>query len=431
MKLYITETGGTMYQADVDGALVGRGADALVKVDESRTFQEMLGFGVSFTDSSCYVVNQLEKEKRKALMSEIFGEEGLGLNVCRTNVGASDYARTCYSYNDTPDDFEMKNFSIAHDEEYMIPVILEAKKLNPEMFLFSSPWSPPGWMKTGGSMYGGWLRADYVEAFARYYLNYLLAYKKAGITIDALTPQNEVETDQVGKMPASYLHPEYEMAFVRHMAGMLKEHGLTTKMWILDHNYDLWKRADWMLKDSGFKAMTDGVAFHGYGGSANMMEQLKELHPEVHLYWTEGGPDVNNHYYTDLCKWGKIFAEVANNWCRSITAWNLALDEAGRPNIGPFPCGGIVTVDSKTAEISYSAQYWAMGHFSKFVKRGAKRIFTSSSAEGLHQAAFVNPDGGKVIVLTNEGQLRNIAIYVNGEIITIRMNADSMATLVL
>lgn len=431
MKLYITETGGTMHQADIDGVLVGRGSDALVKVDENQTFQEMLGFGVAFTDSACYVVNKLEPQKRTALMSELFDKEGLGLNVCRTNVGASDYARTCYSYNDTPDDFEMKNFSIAHDEEYMIPIILEAKQRNPELFLFSSPWSPPGWMKTGGSMYGGWLRADYIEAFARYYLNYLLAYRKAGITIDALTPQNETETDQGGKMPASYMHPEFEMAFVRYMEPMLKEHGLPTKMWILDHNYDLWKRADWMLRDPEFKAITDGVAFHGYGGSADMMSQLKELHPEVHMYWTEGGPDIGDQYDIDLCKWGKSFAEIANNWCRSITAWNLALDEEGRPNIGPFPCGGLVTIHSETGELSYSAQYWAIAHFSKFVKRGAKRIFTSSSTEGLHQAGFINPDGQKVIVLTNEGQKRNIALYINGEAITIRMNADSMATLVL
>jgi glucosylceramidase len=160
------------------------------------------------------------------------------------------------------------------------------------------------------------------------------------------------------------------------------------------------------------------------------MTQVHNAFPAVDQYWTEGGPDYTDpHYGDNWCTWGKSFSAILRNWCRSLTAWNLTLDEAGKPNIGPFPCGGMVTVNSKTSETTYSGQYYAIAHFSKFVKRGAKRIESQSKIEGLDQVAFENPDGGLVLVVTNSGPARTVSVELGGKVVDLELAKDSMATL--
>jgi glucosylceramidase len=402
-----------------------------VTLDPAKRFQDVLGFGAAFTDAACYTFNRLEPAAREGLFHELFHPSEMGLNVCRTCIGSSDYSTEVFSYDEGEPDPEMKRFSIAHDQAYVLPMLREARKVNPELFLFSSPWSPPGWMKAGGSMLGGSMRQPYYAAYAQYFLKFLQSYAAEGVPIQAVTVQNEVDTDQDARMPACLWPQEYEIAFVKkHLGPVLEKSGITTQIWILDHNYNLWGRAVDELEDPELRKFCNSVAFHGYVGTPEMMSRVREAFPQVLLYWTEGGPDYTApDYASDWVQWGRTYTQVLRNWCRGITGWNLALDEKGRPNIGPFTCGGLVTVDSRTKEITRSGQYWAFAHFSRNVQRGARRFESAGTVAGVEHVGFENPDGRKVLILTNSSDAKSVTLKLANRSANISLPANSISTL--
>lgn len=412
------------------GKAHGASKDAIV-LEADKKYQEILGFGAAFTDASCYMFNQLAADAREQILRQLFHPSEMGLSVCRICMGSSDYATKAYSYDDGDPDPELKRFSIEHDREYILPVLRQARSINPELFLFASPWSPPGWMKAGGSMLGGSMRKKYLPNYAQYFLKFLQAYAVDGVPVQAVTPQNEVDTDQDGRMPACIWAQEYEMEFVgKHLGPLLAKNGVPTKIWILDHNYNLWGRAVAELDDPDVRKHCNGVAWHGYVGKPEMMSKAHEAHPDAEMYWTEGGPDYTSpDYSTDWAQWGKTFTAVLRNWCRGITAWNLALDEKGRPNIGPFPCGGLVTVHSATREITYSGQYWAFAHFSRAVRRGSRRIESRGELAGVDHVAFENPGGGRSVLVTNTGPARKVVVRMGNRQVEVDVEQNSVTTL--
>ncbi len=401
-------------------------------LNPSLKFQEVLGFGGAFTDAACYTFNQLSPAAREQLFHELFHPSEMGLSTGRVCLGSSDYSTKLYSYDDGDADPELKRFSIEHDREYILPVLRQARQANPDLFLFSTPWSPPGWMKFNGTMLGGSMRNHYLPVYAQYYLKFLQAYAAEGVPVQALTTQNEVDTDQDGRMPACIWPQEYEIQFIRDDLGpLLESTGAKTEIWLLDHNYNLWGRVVDSLEDDKLRKYVTAVAWHGYYGTPDMMTKAHDAFPEVAMHWTEGGPDYTDPgYLTDWCKWGATFSEALRNWCRSLTAWNLALDERGQPNIGPFPCGGVVTVNSQTRGITRSGQYWALAHYSRAIRRGARRFDSQSAAAGLQHAAFANPDGQQVLVVTNPGPARTIELRLVNLAASVPLKADSMTTLV-
>jgi glucosylceramidase len=402
-----------------------------IVLDPSRTYQEVLGFGAAFTDAACSVFNQLPAAAREPLFRELFHPSEMGLSVCRTCIGSSDYSTKVYSFDDGDPDPELRRFSVVHDREYILPMLRLAREVNPALFLFSSPWSPPGWMKANGSMLGGSMRKSSFAVYARYLVKFLQAYEGEGVAVNAITSQNEVDTDQEGKMPACLWGQEYEIEFIaKNLGPELARNKLATKIWILDHNYDLWGRAVCTLDAPGVSQYVDGVAWHGYGGDASAMTRVHVAHPDKHAYWTEGGPDYTDPaYLTDWTKWSATFAGILRNWARCIVGWNLALDEKGRPNIGPFPCGGLVTIHSQTKEISRSGEYWAFAHFSRAIRRGARRIGSEGAIENVSHVAFANPDGSSAAVLTNGGPEKKVRVELAGRMAEVTMPADSVVTL--
>jgi glucosylceramidase len=405
-----------------------------VVVDTSKKFQEILGFGGAFTDAACYTFSQLPADSRAKLFDTLFSQSNMGLSVCRTCIGSSDYSTHAYTLDDAKEpDPDLKHFSIDDDRKYILPILVEARKVNPDLFLFSSPWSPPGWMKSNGSILGGSMRRQYMPSYANYFAKFLKEYEAAGVPIQAVTIQNEVDTDQDGKMPACIWPQEYEVDFVRHQLGpLLKKDGIKTQIWLIDHNYNLWGRALASLETPDLRQYATAIAWHGYVGDPSRMSTVHDAYPDIDMYWTEGGPDyTDTKYATDWTKWSKTFTGNLRNWCRSITVWNLALDEAGKPNIGPFPCGGLVTMNSKTKEISYSGQYWAIAQFSKYIHRGARRIDSQTNLADLDHIAFINPDGQKVLVLTNAGPERTLSVQCGADRTTnFQLEPDSVTTLV-
>ncbi len=409
----------------------GTPSEPRIILTPSKKFQTVLGFGAAFTDAACYMFNQLTDPAREQLFHEMFHPSAMGLNVCRTCMGASDYSTRVYSYDEGDPDPDLSRFSIDHDRKYILPILLQARKQNPELFLFSSPWSPPGWMKSGGSMLGGAMRRRYLPVYSQYFLKFLQAYAAEGVPIQAVTPQNEVDTDQDGRMPACIWAQEYEIEFVKLLGPLLRQNSLATKIWILDHNYNLWGRATCELDDPELREYCKDVAWHGYVGTPEAMSKVHDAYPEVAMHWTEGGPDYTKpDYLTDWTNWGQIFTAALRNWCESITAWNLALDEMGRPNIGPFPCGGVVTIHSQTKEIMRSGQYWALAQFSRFIRRGAYRFDSQSTLQDLDHVAVKNPNGQQVLVVSNSAADRTVTLQMSGMLADVNLKKDSVTTLV-
>jgi glucosylceramidase len=420
-------------------------ADAIV-LDPATRKQEILGFGGAFTDATCYLLSQMMPSGREALMHELFAPEEMALNVCRTTIGASDYSRNAYSYDEseTPDP-ELKKFSIEHDRAYILPILHEARRINPKIFLFSSPWSPPGWMKSANTLLGGSMRDTYFAPYADYLRRFLVEYKAAGIEIDAITVQNEVDSEQDGKMPQCIWGQQYEIQFVNQFLGpTLLKAGIATKIWVLDHNYDLWGRAIAELSDAAANKYIDGIAWHGYMGNPSSMSLVHNQFPGKNAYWTEGGPFVTQaDYATEWARWGELFNLILNNWCRSITAWNLVLDQHGNPNIGPFACGETVTVENGSQRVVRSGQYWALAHLSRHIARGARVVATNGldaappggnvldvvASTALTHAGFLNPDGSMVVVLANRGGQRQIQLVLGNRHLRVSVPADSLLTL--
>lgn len=403
----------------------------IIELNPQQKFQEILGFGAAFTDASCYLFSRLPVTSRAQLFHDFFHPSEMGLKVCRTCIGASDYSTELFSYDEGEPDPDLKRFSLDHDKPYVLPTLREARQVNPDLFLFSSPWSPPGWMKANGSMLGGSMRKKHFASCAQYFVKFLQSYAAEGVPIQAVTTQNEVDTDQDGRMPACLWGQEYEIEFVgKHLGPALQAVGLSTKIWLLDHNYNLWGRVICSFDDPEVRKHCSAVAWHGYAGDAAMMSKAHSVHPNVSMHWTEGGPDyTSSSYATDWPMWGGTFTDALENWCSSITAWNFILDEQGRPNIGPFPCGGLVTVDSKSADISQSGQYWALSHFARSIRSGAFRFASTAIAGELRHVAFRNPDGSNVLIITNHSVERPVTVRLSDVMATLALDPNSITTI--
>ena len=401
-----------------------------IVLNVAEKFQPILGFGAAFTDAACYTFNRLDPTVREKLFHEMFHPSEMGLSVCRTCIGSSDYSASLYSFDEGDPDPDLTRFSIDHDRAYILPMLREARKANPDLFLFSSPWSPPGWMKPNGSMLGGCMHRKYFDAYANYFVKFLQGYAAEGVPVHAVTVQNEVDTEQDGRMPACSWPMEYEIDFVRQFLGpAFERERVRTKIWIIDHNYNLWGRALAELETADLHKYTNAIAWHGYVGKPEWMMRVQDKYPDLEMYWTEGGPDYTSpDYASDWAKWGQTFTDVLRNGCRSITGWNLALDERGKPNIGPFSCGGVVTIHSQTKEISYSGQYWALAHYSRFIRRAARRV-GSQGAPALSHAAFENSNGERVLVVANSGAAGRVDVRHGKTQATIALPANCLATL--
>lgn len=418
-----------------------------VVVDENTVNDSFSGFGVALTGSSCYELSVMPKEKRAEFLADIYGENGLNLSVARVSMGASDYSTSVYTYCDMPGDIALETFSVKTDEEFIIPMIKEAMSHNGELKFLASPWSPPGWMKGGGLISYGYMRDKYIDCYADYFVKYIKAYAENGIKIGAVTPQNEPETHQNGQSVACVWSPDQEAEFVATLKNKLKENGLDTEIWMYDHNFNGWPRILWTLREyPQVLECVDSIAFHYYDGGVELVENIKKEYPDMRWEFTEGGPRLNDNYGTDWTKWAHIMAKSLAHGCGSFFGWNLLLDENGGPNVGPFWCAGLATLNSQTGEITYSGQYHAFKHFSKFIKRGAKIHSAKLSEDFSGNAGYNypsqqrlpvdvvcadNPDGSRVVVLVNSNSSKRSAQYFyDNKWWYIEMMPNSVSTLV-
>jgi glucosylceramidase len=397
------------------------GGSNLIYMDETQVYQPIEGFGAATTDSAMYLLNEVAQSAQLTqTMNDLFTRQGngIGFSFIRNPMGASDIARTVYSFDDNNGvaDPTLANFSILHDQADIIPLIKQAKGLNPQLKIMANPWSPPGWMKDSGSMVSGssqnFLLSSMYDPFANYFVDYIQAYAQAGINIDYISLQNEplyIPSNYPGMcMPADPTatdcpgsQTDQMTALYGSVAPALSLAGLQTKVLVYDHN---WDRPDYpqdVLENQSLSQIA-GVAWHGYGGTPGAMTVIQNMFPGVGTYETEHSGFVTNSDQSRL-----DFEEITQcmrNWARAYVKWSLALDENQGPHTGGCStCTPIVTVNSTSGNITYGIEFYTMGHFSKYVLPGATRVY-SSNAQGMVTAAFVNPapNNSRVLVAFND-----------------------------
>ncbi|MDT0122977.1 glycoside hydrolase family 30 beta sandwich domain-containing protein [Paenibacillus sp. RRE4] len=382
---------------------------ATVQLNDRQTYQEMDGFGASFTDAAAYLMNQkITDEQRVEVMTRLFHPtEGIGLSVIRNPMGASDYARTVYSYNDLPDhqtDPELTTFSIAHDEADIIPLTRQALALNSDLKLFASPWSAPGWMKTSGSMITGQLKPEWYSAYAAYFVKYIQSYAAHGLPIYAITPQNEALYEP-GHYPGMLMPAEAQTDFiVHHLKPAFVRNNLDTKILCYDHN---WDRPDYpltVLEQAG--EAVDGVAWHWYGGDASAQSKVYEAFAGKEVHFTEGsGGEWIPPFEQAFSNVIRTGIQILRNYSKSLVLWNMALDEHNGPTVpgfGQSTCRGIVQINQQTGELVYTLDYYALAHFSALIRPKAVQIQSVSSDASICTVAFRNMDGSTALVLFND-----------------------------
>jgi len=383
--------------------------EVCIFVDPSKTFQSVLGIGGALTDASAETFYKLPKNKQAEILNAYYNDKtGIGYTLGRTHIQSCDFSSDTYSYV-ADNDAALKTFNIDHDRKYRIPFIKAAiAAAGGKLTLFATPWSPPAWMKTNNDMlHGGKLKPEYDQAWANFYIKFINAYEKAGIPIWGLSVQNEPMAVQ--KWESCIYTAEDERDFIKNYLGpTLYKNGMADKkLFIWDHNRDLlYQRASTVLEDPAAAKYVWGTGFHWYvHDDFENVKRVQEAFPNKNLLFTEGCADtydagkINDWKYGEL--YGKSMVNDFNNGIVGWTDWNVLLDEKGGPNhVGNF-CFAPIHADVKTGKITYMNSYYYIGHFSKFIRPGAKRIISSSNRDELMTTAFINKDNKMVVIVLN------------------------------
>lgn len=387
-----------------------------INVNEGTSYQQMVGFGASLTDSSAWLIyTKLSASQRSTLMNNLFSaSSGAGLDFLRQPMGASDLTRPEsgeYSYDDMPagqTDTSLAHFSISHDSAYIIPVLQQAFQINSNIKIMATPWSPPGWMKSTGSMEGGTLNSSAYAAYANYFVKFIQAYQAQGLPIYAITIQNEPLYTPSG-YPGMSMPATTQRDFIKNNLGpTFSSNGITTKILAYDHNWDQPSYPQTILSDATANSYTSGVAWHCYGGTADAQTSVHNSYPGKDVYETEcsGGTWEGSNWPDGFRNTMELLINSTRNWGKTVVRWGMALDTNNGPNLGTgascTTCRGIVTINQSTGAVTYNSDYYALGQASKFVVPGAVRIDSNSFGSGnIEDVAFKNPDGSKVLLVYN------------------------------
>lgn len=416
-----------------------------VFVDPRHTFQTYIGIGGALTDASAEVFARLPETAQKEFLTAYYDrEKGIGYNFARTTIASCDFSSDTYSYVDANDE-SLKSFSVAHDEKYRIPFIKKAiAAAGGKLPLFVSPWSPPAWMKDNNDvLHGGHLLTKYAQAWANHYVKFIKTYESMGMPIWGLSVQNEPMARQTWE--SCIYTAEEERDFVKKYLGpTLQKNGLGDKKLICwDHNRDLiYQRATTLLNDAEAAKYVWGIGFHWYEtwtGSAMQFENLKrvkEAFPDKNLIFTEGCVEkFSLDRVSDWVLGERYGTSMVNDFnCGTVawTDWNVLLDEKGGPNhVGNF-CFAPVHADTQTGKLIYTNSFYYIGHFSKFIQPGAKRISCSTNRDKLQATAFLNPDGKMVVVVLNTSdQKLPFRLWIDGKAAQTVSLAHSIMTFVI
>ena len=410
-----------------------------VTVDATQRFQRMVGFGAAVTDASAWLIQtRLSTAQRDTLLRELFGRDGLGIGFARFTLGASDFSRTHVTYNDRPAgerDETLRHFSIASAGDALIPVLRQARAINPSLTLMATPWSAPAWMKTSGSLVTGTLRPADFPHYAEYLRRTVAAFDSAGVPIAMLSVQNEPHFEPKD-YPGMRLMPEQRAELVgRHVGPLFAARGMRTQLIEWDHNWDAPESPLTVLADPQARRYISGVAWHCYAGDVAAQSRVHDAFPTVDTWFTEcaGGAWAPN--WADNLRWNvkTLMIGATRNWARGVTLWNLALDEQHGPHLGGCnDCRGVLTIDSRSGAVTRNEEYYAIAHLSRFVRRDAVRIASTTGVDDLDTVAFRNADDGStvLVVVNSAPTTRTMAVRAGGTAFHARIPAGAVGTLV-
>lgn len=422
--------------------------DGILNIYDEVEYQEILGFGGAFTESSTLNLDRVSKEMREKVLELYFDpEKGIGYNFCRSTINSTDFAEAPYSYDDVEDDFELEHFDISHDKETVIPAIKEAKALAEDLMLYSSPWSPPAWMKTNGKMAkGGKLKKECWEVWAKYVARFIQEYEKEGIHVWGVTVQNEAKAEQ-GWESCVYTAGEERDYVTAYLKPTFEKMGLgDRKIFFWDHNKErVVDRAMETLCSQRARDCIDGIAVHWYSGDHfSALDVAHQLFPEKYLIASEQCTGKGRTPEQSGEKYAHDIIGDLNNWVNAWVDWNMFLNEDGGPShwldeqrvegrdekriwVGESP----IVYDREKNALDIRSSYYYMGHFSKYIRRGAKRIGCSVCDSAIETCAFRNRDGSIVCVVLNRADVdKKAALRYKQELADITVKAHSIMTFV-
>lgn len=407
-----------------------------IEVDEVQTYQTIDGFGFTLTGGSAQSINLLNPQKRQDLLQELFGknDNSISISYLRISIGASDLNAAPFSYNDLPagqTDVNLSQFSLNPDKNDVIPMLKEILAINPKIKIMATPWSAPTWMKDNTNYIGGSLKTEFYGVYANYFVKYIHKMKEEGISITAITPQNEPL--HPGNNPSMFMSAQQQADFIKnHLGPAFAKANLTTKIIIYDHNCD---RPDYpltILNDVAANPFVDGSAFHLYAGDISALSTVHNAYPNKNLYFTEQYTGTSGTFDGDL-KWHlkNVIIGSMRNWSKVALEWNLANDSNFRPFTpgGCSTCKGALTINGSDS-FERNVGYYIIAHASKFVPPGSVRIASNQTAN-LNTVAFKTPTGKIVLVIENDGSTNELFnIKSNGKWVTTSIAGGAVATFI-
>lgn len=391
------------------GSNIAKQSIDTIYFNQQIQFQKIEGFGYTLTGGSAALLHQLPSQKRDAILQEIFGQgpNALNVNYLRISMGASDLDAAVFSYDDLVAgavDPDLTKMSIAKDLEHLIPILKEIKAIQPNLKLMATPWSPPAWMKDNGQSIGGHLLPKYYATYAQYFVKYIQLMRAEGLTINAVTIQNEPEHG--GNNPSMLMTAEEQTKFIKnHLGPLFKNQRINTEIVIWDHNADNPNYPIQILNDSVAKSYVSAAAFHLYLGHESALSKVYHAHPDKKIYFTEQWTGAKGNFAGDFM-WHMEHVVIGTmaNWSSLVLEWNLAND----PNFGPHTPGGCTeclgAMTIAGSEIKRNVSYYIIGQIAPFVPRGAIRVETKSVNPKIQSIGFVRPDGKKVLLALNTGK---------------------------
>ena len=411
-----------------------------IEVDVGKRYQEIVGFGANISDASAWLIqNRMNAQQRQALMTDLFGKPpGIGLSFTRLTIGAADFSRSHYTLDDVAagqTDYPLAKFSIAPMRTDVLPVVKSALAINPKLRVMASPWSAPAWMKSNDSLIQGTLRQEAFGAFSQYLGKFADAMEAEGVPLYALTVQNEPHFE-----PKDYPGMRLESAvraklIGEHLGPLLAKRDKPVRILDWDHNWDEPQAPLQVLADPQARPYVAGVAWHCYAGDVAAQSMVHDAHPDKETYFTECSGGEWKPHWEETLPWymRNLIIGTTRGWAKGVLLWNIALDENHGPHTGGCTdCRGVVTINSKTGEVTRNLDYYALAHASRFVRPGAHRIESTTGVDHLETVAFQNADDKSIalIVLNSASNSRRFSVRFGDHTFEHTMPGASVATFV-
>lgn len=400
------------------------------------TFQTFEGFGGAITDAAGYVYSLLDDAQKKRVIETYFAPENMGYTLVRIHMDSCDFCTGMYEAMSDPTDRELKSFSFARTEQYILPMLEDAQRAACKpLKLMLSAWSPPAFMKTNGQRkFGGSLKPEYRDFWADYVCRYIEEFQKRGFEVQRISVQNEPKAVQ--NWDSCVYTAEEEKVYLRdHLCPALARHGLeNVEVFIWDHNKErLYERVRDTV-DETTRGLVTGAAFHWYSGDHfENLDLVRRQYPDLKLITSESCIELCFFSMDDeLENNGRLAHEVLGDLNHGMNAfydWNLLLDEQGGPNHVGNWCYAAFMFDRKNKRLDTKLLQKYYYHFSHYLKPGAVRIGTSTYTAALQVTAFRNLDGKLAVVLYNSGDhALNVNLRLNGELVTFALPGHCIAS---